>query len=292
MNMKKISYNEVSRFAISRLLSGTLVPPLSSASLCRYPACVECALHRINCFYFSLILEGEMEYCEQGAPPCLCRPGTLVLLPAFSNYSWRVLKPVTAFQCAHNGFSISGHGALSTLFGFPQRNVMAVELGREWATRAGEAAEHLTSGAFPGVRLSGFILEICAAALENGGNAGNSPVRDEDQELFKQCVYFVEEHLSKPFTAREMARKCRIGERKLFNLFHSRLNMAPFQYVAMRKVELAKRLLGTGMSGGEIAGHIGFAGQNYFIRFFKRQTGMTPEAFRRTLWKSAVTPPH
>ena len=60
----------------------------------------------------------------------------------------------------------------------------------------------------------------------------------------------------------------------------------------MRKVELAKRLLGTGMPGGEIAGHIGFAGQNYFIRFFKRQTGMTPEAFRRTLWKSAVTPPH
>ena len=93
----------------------------------------------------------------------------------------------------------------------------------------------------------------------------------------------MEEHLAGSFTVREMARKCRVSERKLFQLFHERLNMAPFQYVAMRKVTLARRLLGSGMSGGEIAEQIGFSGQNYFVRFFKRETGMTPEAYRRSL---------
>lgn len=60
---------------------------------------------------------------------------------------------------------------------------------------------------------------------------------------------------------------------KVGNLF--KLNVA--------KVTLARRLLGSGMSGGEIAEQIGFSGQNYFVRFFKRETGMTPEAYPRSL---------
>lgn len=285
-NMRKISYNEVDRFAISRTLSGTLVSPLLSAFLCRYPSIAECAFHRIRSFYFALILEGTMEYCEQGAESCLCRPGTLVLLPAGSYYSWRIQEPVTAFHCIHSGFSISEHGALSTLFGFPLQRVMTVELGPEWVARTNEEIRRLPEIAFAGVHLSGFILELCAAVLEKSSRISNSLENDRDSELFKQCVYFVEEHLAESFTVREMARKCRVSERKLFQLFHSRLNMAPFQYVAMRRVTLARRLLGGGMASGEIAERIGFSGQSYFIRFFKQQTGMTPEAYRRSLWKN------
>ena len=282
-NMRKISYNEVERFAISRTLSGALVPPFFAAFLCRYPSIVECTFHRIRSFYFALMLEGQMEYCERGAEPCQCRPGTLVLLPAGCCYSWHVLEPVTALHCIHSGFSISEHGALSTLFGFPLQRVMTVELGREWVVRTKEEIRRLPELTFAGVHLSGFILELCAAALEKSSRIPSPQENDRDSELFKQCVYFVEEHLAAPFTVREMARKCRVSERKLFQLFHLRLNMAPFQYVAMRKVTLARRLLGSGMSGGEIAERIGFSGQNYFIRFFKRETGMTPEAYRRSL---------
>lgn len=282
-NMRKINYNEVDRFAISRTLSGALVPPLLSAFLCRYPSVAECSCHRIRSFYFALMLEGKMEYQEQGAEPSLCRPGTLVLLPAGCCYSWRVLEPVTAFHCIHSGFSISEHGALATLFGFPLQRVMTVELGQEWVERTNEEIRRLPELGFVGVQLSGFILELCAAVLEKSSRISNSLESDRDSELFKQCVYFVEEHLAEPFTVREMARKCRVSERKLFLLFRSRLNMAPFQYVAMRKVTLARRLLGSGMSGGEIAEQIGFSGQNYFVRFFKRETGMTPEAYRRSL---------
>lgn len=126
-----------------------------------------------------------------------------------------------------------------------------------------------------------------ARGIREGNPVGELPMTGPESgavfELFKQCVYFVEEHLAGSFTVREMARKCRVSERKLFQLFHERLNMAPFQYVAMRKVTLARRLLGSGMSGGEIAEQIGFSGQNYFVRFFKRETGMTPEAYRRSL---------
>lgn len=61
--MRKISYNEVERFAISRTLSGAMVPPFFAAFLCRYPSIVECTFHRIRSFYFALMLEGQMEYC-------------------------------------------------------------------------------------------------------------------------------------------------------------------------------------------------------------------------------------
>lgn len=288
--MKTIKYHEVSRFATAQLLSGTLVSPLSSANLCRYTTSVECALHKNTRFHFSLILEGEMEYCEPSAGSFPCRPGTLVVLPACINYSWRVMEPTTAFTCAHNGFSIGDHGALSTLFGVLQPSVTTVQLGAEWVARTRETAAGLSQCAFPGVHLSGFILELCAAALEKGGKEQSSQVRDEDQLLFKECLCFVEQHLSAPFTVEKMACACHIGERKLFYLFRTRLRLTPFQYVAMRKIELAKRLLGTGMPGSEIAEHIGFASQNYFIRFFKRQTGTTPEAFRNSLWKSVSAP--
>jgi AraC family transcriptional activator of pobA len=45
-------------------------------------------------------------------------------------------------------------------------------------------------------------------------------------------------------------------------------------------LESKRYLLATGDQIKEIAFHLGFEDISYFIRFFKKQTGYTPEAFR------------
>lgn len=55
------------------------------------------------------------------------------------------------------------------------------------------------------------------------------------------------------------------------------------EYVRQRRVAHASRLLLGGRSFAEIAYESGFADQSHFNRLFKRHTGMTPGAFRRSL---------
>ena len=58
--------------------------------------------------------------------------------------------------------------------------------------------------------------------------------------------------------------------------------MPPHQYVILRRVERAKRLLqaGTDLSLAEVSVYAGFSDQSQFSRHFKRLVGVTPGQFR------------
>jgi AraC-like DNA-binding protein len=74
------------------------------------------------------------------------------------------------------------------------------------------------------------------------------------------------------------------------------LNLSPYQLNAITKVTLGKTcselinehiileskrfLLATSNQVNQIAWHLGYEDVSYFIRFFKKQTGYSPEAFR------------
>ncbi|MNU07967.1 HTH-type transcriptional activator RhaS [compost metagenome] len=59
--------------------------------------------------------------------------------------------------------------------------------------------------------------------------------------------------------------------------------MPPHRYLINLRVEKARRLLEkTSMSIAEIAYECGFAHQEHLTRLFRRQTGTTPAAYRRS----------
>lgn len=88
-----------------------------------------------------------------------------------------------------------------------------------------------------------------------------------------------------------------IDTKKLVNDYAEMLSMTPFQLNAITKASLnktvselinmhiileAKRMLiGTGNQVNQVADMLGYDDPSYFIRFFKKQTGLTPEAFRQ-----------
>ena len=281
--MRRLKFSEVSEFAIWTLVNGSLVPPFQLAGISRYPGRAECDYHRVSSYYLSLTLEGRMEYEEMGNPPCVCTPGTLLLIPVYNRFCWRVLEPATAFQCALRGFSIQEHEVLATLFGSRLESIGTVPLGMKWVERIRTCCAGLPERTYSGVYLSGVLLELCASALEAAEKNGFSGSGSRDSASVRCCICFVEEHLSEPFTLSEMAKACNMSLRKLFYLFRNHLGMAPHRYIAARKVELAERLLRTNMSSGEIASELGFSDANYFIRFFSRETGETPETRRRNM---------
>lgn len=72
--------------------------------------------------------------------------------------------------------------------------------------------------------------------------------------------------------------------RKLFIKEHG---ISPLQYLKLRRLELAKQLLAKKDDGylriNEIAETCGFADSAYFSRFFKKETGTSPNEFQLTL---------
>lgn len=90
-----------------------------------------------------------------------------------------------------------------------------------------------------------------------------------------------------------------IQSKKQVHEYAAMLNITPYQLNAITKTLLqktgselindqiileAKRLLiGTSSQVNQIADHLGYQDPSYFIRFFKKHTGQTPESFRQNL---------
>ena len=69
---------------------------------------------------------------------------------------------------------------------------------------------------------------------------------------------------------------------RLFTLFKEHTGLSPNDYLMRLRIGESKKLLSDGtQSVREIALECGFQDDKYFCRLFKRQTGMTPLAFRR-----------
>ena len=67
----------------------------------------------------------------------------------------------------------------------------------------------------------------------------------------------------------------------LYRIFREETGLSPKQYILNEKLDHAKRLLReTEFSVSEIAGTVGFASVLDFSKFFSRQTGESPSAYR------------
>ena len=67
-------------------------------------------------------------------------------------------------------------------------------------------------------------------------------------------------------------------------LFKQEFAQTPVQYINRKKVERAQLMLFTSdCSVKEVAYKLGFSDYGYFIRLFRKMTGITPQEYRRKL---------
>ena len=96
----------------------------------------------------------------------------------------------------------------------------------------------------------------------------------------------IEENLSTDTSISYLAHKLNVPVRSLTRAFSEQTGESLGQYIIMRKLNAARKMLhNPRFSVKEIAYSLGFSSDNYFCFFFKRQTGMTPLEFSKSVIK-------
>jgi AraC-like DNA-binding protein len=92
---------------------------------------------------------------------------------------------------------------------------------------------------------------------------------------------YLEERLHLPFDAEELERDLHYHFDYLARCLKQHTGMSPLQYRHHQQIERAKRLLAhTDEPLKRIGEQCGISDPNYFSRLFKRETSLTPGAYR------------
>jgi len=263
------------------VLSERPLPPIARLYKLAYPANTTFDYHSNGFSSACLILKGCMTFQERGFPEIPCPAGTLALAPIGSSYRWRIEDETETFQCIHHSFSAYEHGELALLFGMWQRHVGSVAIRKERIASFVRELDELRRREALEIRYSLATLEFLADAVESLGDLkARSSVRESPP--IAKCACFIEKSLSREISVKRLSKEAGVSPSRLFQLFQAHFGESPIQHVARRKTDEAKRLLtSTELSIGEIAERLGFNSANYFIRFFKKHAGRTPNELRR-----------
>jgi AraC-like DNA-binding protein len=105
----------------------------------------------------------------------------------------------------------------------------------------------------------------------------------ETQRLVRRAMAYIHEHYADPISREDLARHLGMSSDYLTLCFRSEVGMTFVAYLNRYRVNQAKVLLAdSDKNVKEVAIAVGFADSGYFTRVFRRQVGVTPDAYRRT----------
>jgi AraC family transcriptional regulator len=230
--------------------------------------------------YFCLVRRGQ--FAERfGSSERLCKPMMLVFHPPQERHSEKIESEcATSFNVELEGEFLRAARAVAEIplepreIDSPQAANVALRLQNEF-----EQSDNAST-----LAIQGLALELLAA-LARGRAAGKavpgwlSLVRDVLHDRFRE-----------PLELAELARAAGVHPVYLIQGFRKHFQCTPGEYLRRLRVEWAKeQLLRADLSLTEIAYRAGFSDQSHLTRLFKRQTGQTPAAFRRSAGSAART---
>ncbi|CAH2714097.1 HTH-type transcriptional activator RhaR [Neobacillus rhizosphaerae] len=95
------------------------------------------------------------------------------------------------------------------------------------------------------------------------------------------CQHYIYNHLYGDITLDHLAEMCRLSPNYLSSLFKKEVGIPLSEYIQRHRVDEAKKLLVlTNYSISDISMWLNFNDQSYFIKIFKKYTGLTQRQFR------------
>lgn len=120
------------------------------------------------------------------------------------------------------------------------------------------------------------LLEMCIQYI-----AAEKHIRFDDQ-LPTRIEEYLCEHISERIVADDLCKKFYLSRRSLYAVFSKSFNNTVQGYITQKRIEKAKNLLkSTDLSINSIVYEIGFVDYNYFFKYFKKATGLTPYQYRK-----------
>lgn len=125
------------------------------------------------------------------------------------------------------------------------------------------------------------LLNLFRSSLSKHRGLLNCEVIVTDHQEINKILEYIKTQFDQAITLKSMARYVAMDEHYVSSLFKKKTGKNFIDYLHDIRIENAKHYLNhTEMSVNEIGQRVGFVYDNYFIKIFKRQTGMTPSQFR------------
>ena len=131
-------------------------------------------------------------------------------------------------------------------------------------------------------KVSDALILHLARAIENGpAKAMTAPALRLGEQSLSKVLSYVEANLSEKLSLDQLAQAAGVSRAKLTRSFKLATGCSAHQYVTLRRIEAAKRLLReTEMDIAGIAQDTGFCSQSHFTGLFHQIAGCTPRRFR------------
>ena len=127
------------------------------------------------------------------------------------------------------------------------------------------------------MELRGIILTIFSRFMREA-----TPRIWTNDERVKRVMTYIHDHINQTIEVGELASVACITMPYLIRLFKHEFGTSPLQYVNRKKIERAQLMLfTTDKPVKEVAYSLGFSDHSYFIRLFRKLTGVTPQAYRQ-----------
>ncbi len=128
-------------------------------------------------------------------------------------------------------------------------------------------------------------IALAQIILEAANSLGNrDPVHEN--EYVHAAQEYIQAHMRETIHFSQVARHVGFGKSWLYREFKEATGLTPNDYlIRVRHIAACKMLIDTQKSITVIAMEVGYASSQYFCRIFRRYSGQTPTAFRRSAQK-------
>jgi AraC-like DNA-binding protein len=104
---------------------------------------------------------------------------------------------------------------------------------------------------------------------------------EKNKSIFEVEEY-INQNLMNKIKLSVLSKIADLDEFKLIRMFKKNKGLTPFEYIVIKRIEYAKKLLLTSMSLVHIALDVGFYDQSVFSNYFKKYTGLTPAQYKKS----------
>lgn len=107
----------------------------------------------------------------------------------------------------------------------------------------------------------------------------------ETPEKVREVLSYIEEHYLQRITSGQIAAACYLSESTLNRLFRQHVGLSPARLIEAKRLSHAERLLRDDVCVTDACFQSGFSDCSRFIACFRRQFGMTPLQYKKTVFK-------
>ncbi len=174
-----------------------------------------------------------------------------------------------------------------------QLSARLLDYSEPWHTEALELIQQIISAWES--KSEAYELEILACLLKfwrllvihSKSALENNASDQRDYERIRDILSFIERNYQRKFTLEEIAEHIHLCRSECCRIFKKYMNTSLFHFLLDYRIEKSLKLLGnTRYSVKEISENVGFNDSNYFSKVFHQKKGMSPTAYRKSIFAS------